>query len=260
MSNIFLIIFFGLHFTNGVKKNKSVNAKKYFYTVIISTVLIVNKTLANPFSISDNLELYLITINPGNNIDEAWGHSAIYIKDIDYKYDYVFEYVSIETNNFVSNIKTLFGTDIYKLRLTSHHIFLKEENDRCITYQVIDLPSQQIQVLFNTLISELVSKQEYNYSIAYVNCSTLLYNYLTEYSLPDVDNLTIRDKLRYSSNLSILEEMFFIDIMLSSASDKYLESNLVFTPIYLLNSFSEKKSITSRKIEFKYLFLYLIAV
>ncbi len=211
------------------------------YVSLLIITLINVEGEASTFEFSKKSCLYLLTVQQGEDIDQAWGHSAIWIKDSLKQIDLVFEFTSTGKMRWLSNIKLLFGKDIYQLRIIDHETFKHETNltNQCISYQIVTQNRSSIKRIYHSLLKEYQTKKQQTYSLASNNCSSLLFKHLKPYV--NVNQIkrgkSIRDRLRISGRLSAIEELFYIDLILSKHADKSESSVLPFTPELLAVTF-----------------------
>lgn len=126
--------------------------------------------------LSENSKVSLITVEPGNELNDAFGHTLLWIYDpanqIDKAYNYgVYDF---ETENFYW--KFVKGQLPYKMSyapLMAYQEYYKEQH-RNMTEQVLDLSIGQKQVVYNYLEDNYndPSKRTYMYKFFYDNCAT----------------------------------------------------------------------------------------
>ena len=74
--------------------------------------------------LSTNAEIHILTIGPGNNLEDSFGHSAIWIRDKARDVDWVYNYgvFDFNTPNFL--LKFASGKLPYKLGISKYEHFL----------------------------------------------------------------------------------------------------------------------------------------
>ena len=131
----------------------------------------------------DNIEIELITISPGINYWEAFGHSALRIKSKNYDFMYGFGYFNFNDEDFFLNFAK--GEMQYFMGIEASDIELDDyqAQGRKITSQKISLNNSQKQQLINKL--NFLQKPEnryYHYDYFLNNCTTKIRDILDEVS------------------------------------------------------------------------------
>jgi hypothetical protein len=125
--------------------------------------------------ISENAEISLLTCSPGDNVYEAFGHSAIRVKDEASGLDFTFNYGTFDfgqPNFYVNFVK---GKLLYMLSVSSTEGFVNyyRRYNRQVTEQVLNLNQIEKQRLVNDLEENVKSEnREYLYDYFFDNCST----------------------------------------------------------------------------------------
>jgi len=122
-------------------------------------------------------EISIITVGPGEVLYEAFGHSAIRIKDPVLNLDLVYNYGMFDFNapNFYSNFVK--GRLYYKLSRYPFHYFEDsyKRDKRWIKQQVLDLTQQEKNQFFRYLENNALPKNAtYSYDPYFNNCATKL--------------------------------------------------------------------------------------
>lgn len=122
-------------------------------------------------------EISIVTAGPGNELYEAFGHSAIRIKDPVLRLDIVYNYgmFDFDAPNFYSNFTK--GKLIYKLGRYPFDIFLRSysRDNRWVKQQVLNLTQQQRQAFFIYLEKNVLPQNaSYLYDPFYNNCASKL--------------------------------------------------------------------------------------
>ena len=125
---------------------------------------------------NDSINAYLLTCEPGKEIYELYGHTAIWIEDITNGTDVVFNYglFDFSTPHFVLRF-TLGQTD-YLLGATRLQPFLREYRDRGskVYSQQLNLTQDESRKLYELLIdNNRPQNRIYRYNILYNNCATM---------------------------------------------------------------------------------------
>lgn len=130
---------------------------------------------ANAPILSSQAQVSVITCGPGQELYEAFGHSAIRVKDPAGGFDLVFNYGVFDFNqeNFYLNFAR--GFMRYSLGVSQMNDFLMQYQryGRSVREQVLNLDSADKQQLINFLDENLKPEnREYYYDYFYNNCST----------------------------------------------------------------------------------------
>ena len=137
--------------------------------------------LIKPINAQVNLsvfsEISIITAGPGTELYEAFGHSAIRIKDPVLKLDLIYNYGMFDFNapNFYSNFTK--GKLLYQLARYDFKYFLAsyKKDKRWVKQQVLNLNQQQKQTFFLYLENNaLPENATYFYDPYFNNCATKL--------------------------------------------------------------------------------------
>ncbi|PQJ81622.1 lipoprotein N-acyltransferase Lnb domain-containing protein [Polaribacter glomeratus] len=134
-----------------------------------------------PYNSQVNLSVYsevsLITAGPGTELFEAFGHSAIRIKDPVLQIDLIYNYGMFDFNapNFYSNFTK--GKLLYSLGRYNFEYFLEsyKKDKRWVKQQVLNLTLQEKQTFFKYLENNaLPENATYLYDPYFNNCATKL--------------------------------------------------------------------------------------
>lgn len=193
-------------------------------------------------------EVSILTIGPGDNLYDAFGHSAIRIKDPLLKIDWVFNYGVFDFNqpNFYSNFAK--GRLLYKLGVQKFDGFLANyrRQKRWIKEQILNLSQKEKQAFFNVLYENAKpSNADYLYDPFFDNCASKLRD-ITHTVLTDDFQL---DTTYTSSDTSLRKLMnkelpwntwgsFGINMALGSVIDRETNaSEYLYLPDYIYLAF-----------------------
>ena len=134
-------------------------------------------------SLSENAEISILTIGPGDNLYDRFGHSAFRIydpeNDIDWAYNYgVYDF---NTPNFYTKFAR--GKLLYKLAVSHYEPFLNSyiKQDRWVKEQVLDLTYSEKKAVFDFLQNNAKPENQYYlYDFFYDNCATKIRDVLSE--------------------------------------------------------------------------------
>ena len=125
--------------------------------------------------LSESAEISLLTCSPGKDVYEAFGHTAIRVKDEPNGVDFAFNYGTFDFGqpNFYFNFVK--GKLLYMLGVSRTEGFVNYYNryNRSVTEQVLDLTQVEKQRLVNTLDENVKPEnRDYLYDYFFDNCST----------------------------------------------------------------------------------------
>lgn len=189
-------------------------------------------------------EVSLLTIGPGDQLNDAFGHSGIRIKDPMFNLDIVFDYgrYDFSAEGFYLNFAK--GKLDYEIGWTNFDRFISyySTQKRRVESQIIELDLDEKQRLFELLQQKIQPQNKtYSYDFFYNNCATKIKddiievtkNRLTLVSPEGFNLLTFRALIR-THVPSNSWGGFGIDLALGSVIDRQasLEEHL-FLPSYL---------------------------
>ncbi|MEQ6123927.1 DUF4105 domain-containing protein [Pseudotenacibaculum sp. MALMAid0570] len=195
-------------------------------------------------------EVSIITVGPGNEFFETFGHSAIRIKDPVLNFDLVYNYGMFNFNqpNFYANFAK--GRLLYRLGRYPFHIFVKNNNKdhRWIKQQVLDLNQQEKQAFFQFLENNaLPQNADYYYDPYFDNCATKLRDITKEIlgnrvQFPDdyaSKNLTLRQLMNKELPWNHWGS-FGINLALGTKLDKTATpAEYMYLPDYVFTAFKD---------------------
>ncbi len=164
-----------------------------FYTILFFLII---GCFANSqkLILSETSEISILTIGPGAQLYDSFGHSAYRVKDktlgIDIAYNYgVFDF---NTPNFYTKFAQ--GKLLYKLDKGDYLPFFKHyvRQDRWVKEQVLDLSVSEKQAMFDFLQNNAKPEnRDYLYDFFYDNCATKIRDVMVE---------VLGDDLNYHDN------------------------------------------------------------
>lgn len=148
--------------------------KKYILLFFLFAFI---KSYNSQVNLSVYSEVSLITAGPGTELFEAFGHSAIRIKDPVLQIDLIYNYGMFDFNtpNFYSNFTK--GKLLYSLGRYNFEYFLEsyKKDRRWVKQQVLNLTQQEKQLFFRYLENNaLPENATYLYDPYFNNCATKL--------------------------------------------------------------------------------------
>ncbi|WP_341220823.1 DUF4105 domain-containing protein [Polaribacter atrinae] len=165
--------------------------KKYFFLIFLLSIF---SPLKAQLQISEYAEVSIVTAGPGEELYEAFGHSAIRIKDPVLKLDLIYNYGMFDFNqpNFYTNFAK--GNMIYSLARYDFKYFIASyrRDKRWLKEQVLNLSQQEKQRYFKFLENNaLPENSNYQYDPYFDNCAT---------KLRDITKTILGDKVVFDDN------------------------------------------------------------
>ena len=208
--------------------------------------------------LSDQSEISVITAGPGDVLYEAFGHSAIRVKDATLNLDIIFNYGLFDFNQPNFYVNFVKGRLLYRLGKQSFRRFITsyDYQQRWVKDQVLDLSLVDRIKIFEYLNeNSLPANAEYLYDPYFNNCAT---------KLRDITKEILGNKIQFPSsfsdeNFSLRQLMnqelpwntwgsFGINLALGNTLDKELiADNYMYLPDYVHKGF-QKATITENKI------------
>lgn len=138
---------------------------------------------AQEVPLSETAELSIITIGPGAQLYDKFGHSAFRVKDVARGFDIVYNYgtYDFDTPNFY--LKFAQGKLLYKVNEGNFNSFLRsyKAQNRWVKEQVLNLNQEEEQALFNFLRNNARPENaKYKYDFFFDNCATKIRDVLIE--------------------------------------------------------------------------------
>lgn len=166
-----------------------------FFTLLFST----NSTSQSV--LQDNAEISVLTVGPGENLSDHFGHSAFRIKNG--KQDIVFGYGAYPFNdpNFILNFtrgKLNYSMDAleYKQFFYAYATYYK----RSITEQVLNLNTKEKQKFYSYLLNNYSPEnRDYLYDFFFDNCAT---------KIKEVTNTALNDKVVFTNPENYKEKTY----------------------------------------------------
>lgn len=213
----------------------------FFFLLLISSI---NAQV----QLSDKAEISIVTAGPGTELYEAFGHTAIRIKDPVLHFDLIYNYGIFDFNqpNFYTNFAK--GNMIYSLARYDFKYFLAsyKRDKRWLKQQILNLNQQEKQAYFLFLENNALPKNKnYNYDPYFDNCAT---------KLREITDTVLGDKVTFNDNYENTEltfreltnkkihwntwGSFGLNLIAGTPLDKKATSKeFLFLPDYVLDSF-----------------------
>ena len=248
---------------------------KYRFLLLLLLLLSFQAKSVLP-ALSEQSKVVLFTCGPGDELYAGFGHSAIWIDDLNNGIDRLYNYGTFDFNTPNFYIKFIRGKLDYMVTVTTVSRFINEYSYRKIgvTGQNLDLTLPEKQKLFELLeINLLPENRFYKYDFFYDNCATRIRDIVEEAVDGEIDyntadqNISFRDFLQ-PFLIHTPWTKFGINLILGLTSDKIATPNeYMYMPEYMQFEFSnavilsegesrklvksENKYLDS-KLEFKY--------
>lgn len=149
---------------------------------LLFTISVANLQ-AQEIPLSESAEVSVITIGPGAELYDKFGHSAFRVKDVARGLDIVYNYgtYDFDTPNFY--LKFAQGKLLYKVSEGNFQGFLQsyKRQNRWVKEQVLNLQPNEKQALFNFLRNNAKPENaKYRYDFFFDNCATKIRDVLKE--------------------------------------------------------------------------------
>jgi hypothetical protein len=154
-----------------------------FFSMHLILTFFVQITYARYLALSRSAEVYLITCTPGDAIYEAFGHSALRIKDDSLNIDVVFNYgiFDFEQPNFFVNYVKGYLNYMLGVQDTERFLHMYKYYGRGVRALTLNLSAEQKQKLWHYLLQNAEDENKYYlYDYFFNNCSTKLWDVLKE--------------------------------------------------------------------------------
>lgn len=220
-----------------------------------------NILFGQQITLSENAEISMITVDPGNSLVGSFGHSAIRVKDTSLGLDIAYNYgtFDFEAPNFYLNFAK--GKLFYALGKSYFHNFLRYYvgQNRSVKEQVLDLSILEKQNFFSYLQNNAKPENKgYFYDFFYDNCATKLIDVSEDvlkekvsfdYSFANDEDYTMRGLIHKYSKTQPWGTLG-IDLALGSVIDrKATPKEYTFLPDYIFEAFKNAEITTENKVK-----------
>ena len=182
--------------------------------------LFLTAVKAQKITLSETAVISVLTMGPGNALNDSFGHSAFRILDPNQHIDVVYNYGVYDFNTPHFYLKFTKGQLMYQLDRTSFNLFYRHymEQNRWIKEQVLNLTTAEKQEVFNFLQNNyLPENRNYSYDFFFDNCAT---------RIRDVLARVLKNKLVYNSQFET-DTYTFRQLIQKTYSGKNWYSQLV---------------------------------
>ena len=149
---------------------------------------------AQTLRLSDRAEISIMTVGPGSNFYDCFGHSAFRIKDSLRGFDVVYNYGMFDTEEPNFYLRFFLGTQDYYLSAYDFKYFLSgyRQRNRWVKEQVLNLTRNEIQQIFDFLENNRKPENRaYRYDPYFDNCATRMRDLVAD---------ALGDKLRFKND------------------------------------------------------------
>ena len=223
---------------------------KLSFFVFLFTIV---SAFAQQFKLSNNAQISVLTVGPGNSLNDAFGHNGFRIKDntlgIDIVYGYG-EYDFDAPNFYLKFAQGKLNYLISKNNFSDFYNYYVRYN-RTVDQQVLNITPTEKQKLFNYLENNYKPEnRRYLYDFFYDNCATRIRD-VTISSINREIDFKLPENFQPKTFRSLIHDhvgfntwgSFGIDIALGSVIDrKATASEHMFLPHYI-NSFFEDATL-----------------
>ncbi|GGG27833.1 hypothetical protein GCM10011344_30820 [Dokdonia pacifica] len=218
--------------------------------LILVCVFTTNIHAQNQFiRLSENAEISLITIGPGPELYDSFGHTAIRVHDDATNIDWVFNYGRFNFNTPNFYLKFARGKLLYTLWVTPYDDFIEDYvyQRRWVKEQVLSLNTQEKKQFFDFLKNNARDEnREYLYDFFFDNCATRPVDGLEKVmgkqlhidysSFPE--GYTHRDLIRHNVHWNTWG-MLGMDVAIGSVTDRLAtKKEYAFLPDYTMEAFT----------------------
>jgi hypothetical protein len=217
--------------------------------VFLFFLFLFTKSFYAQVNLSVYSEVSIITAGPGTELYEAFGHSAIRIKDPVLRLDLIYNYGMFDFNapNFYSNFTK--GNLLYRLGRYKFEYFLAgyKRDKRWVKQQVLNLNQDERQAFFMYLENNVLPENaSYSYDPYFNNCATKLRD-ITTTILGDKVNLSDKNIDKNRSFRQLMDKeipwntwgSFGINLALGSKLDQTADfTQYMYLPDYVYSIFN----------------------
>lgn len=228
--------------------------KNYLLTTLLLSFFI---SFSQVPQLTKNTEISIITIGPGNLLNNSFGHSGFRVKNESFDAIYDYGKYNFEDPNFYTNfargkLKYLMGASNSK-DVIRHY----KQHNRSIKEQVLNLTQEQKETLLSYLANNYKPENRgYLYDFFYDNCATkirdvleIVLNNNIEYKKPEIYKKESFRKLIQNNLYWNSWGSFGIDIALGSLIDRATSPReYMFLPQNIFYFFKEASFKNSKKL------------
>ena len=221
---------------------------KQFISTLIVFFLAISAEAQLHFG--DSLRVSLLTVAPGEQAFERFGHTGLRVTDLKTNHDVVFHYGVYDYTepNFIWHFVE--GKCNYRMGANYMRDFLTEHRRRRldVTEQVLQLDSAQAKTLVNALVENyLPQNRNYRYNFFFDNCATRPFMMLNrcatiEYDTTWVRDMTLRDMLHEKTGIGQWLDFGIALTVAGRADQRASFAEQMFLPDYLSQAIGHAKT------------------
>lgn len=219
------------------------------YRYFIFIFLLLLKFSGFSQELTENSKISLLTINPGNELYSAFGHSAIRVVDKAQAIDFVFNYGTFDFDDPNFYAKFVHGDLNYMATVGKFKFFIKYyiQENRSVYEQELNLSLKQKNKIFNYLSWNVLPENKYYlYDFFFNNCATKLRDIFEEnlekglkFHTKD-KNLSFRNLLHQYLGEGREWNKLGIDLILGAKTDRTAKPyQYMFLPDYVMYALQE---------------------
>lgn len=162
--------------------------------LITFIVLYTSNIFAQPYSLSEDAEISIITVGPGANLYDKFGHSAFHVKDEANNIDYAYNFGTYDFNTPNFYTKFAQGKLLYSLSVSYFEAFLNyyQSQNRWVKEQRLNLTAAEKKAVFEFLQQNAKPEnKDYKYDFFFDNCAT---------RIRDVLVTALKNKITYTDS------------------------------------------------------------
>jgi len=151
--------------------------------ILLFAFLVSGFIYAQHIALSEGSEASIITIGPGTELNDSFGHNGFRIHDESQNIDVVFDYGRYDFNTPNFYLKFAQGKLLYEIGYNNFQPFLEyyKKHNRWIKEQTLNLSYSERQALFDFLRNNAKPEnKKYKYDFFYDNCATKIRDVLVE--------------------------------------------------------------------------------
>lgn len=218
----------------------------FILTLLLSAPVLAQNRIP---TLSQDAEISLLTIGPGPELYDSFGHTALRVQDTKQRIDIVFNYglFDFDTPNFYTKFAR--GKLLYRLAFEPFDNFLSKYivQQRSVTSQTLLQNTEERQALFAFLLDNAKEENShYLYDFLYDNCATRPANAINKvYSgdlfanyIPEKPGLTHRQLIQKNVPWNTWGS-FGMDVAIGSVVDRPVSNKeYLFLPEYTMEALS----------------------
>ena len=233
--------------------------KKIVFFLLLTFAIFTTKD-ADAELLSPSAEFSLLTVSPGDELYNCFGHSAFLLIDTANNIFKNYNYGTFDGYDPDFYMKFVRGKLLYSLAVEDPRalMYTAVEENRSITKQVLNLSQAQKQRLFDFLEKNyLIENRYYKYDFFYDNCSSRLRDALV-YTCGDTLNFNLKPATEPKSFRALIDPFLEnkryqdlgMDLGLGLPSDKIATPfQYMFLPDHLMNGFAGATVTKDGKVE-----------